>query len=168
MKERTKEGYDLFVDEKREEYLIQRLLELPLEKLEYVIKGLKTRLKENDKQQLVELITRDESTILDIDQVKDILIKNQERLVEDFCVRSIGVFGSYAKRTQTIYSDIDILVEFYEGSKIGFKFIALKDFLEGILGRNVDVMTYDSVKDSIKSNIEKEVVYVWRKETTEN
>ena len=52
---------------------------------------------------------------------------------------------------------MDILVEFY--APIGWEFIDLKEFLEEILGREVDLVTVGALKPQLRDKILKEVVY---------
>lgn len=46
------------------------------------------------------------------DQILTLLKKQLPYLKENFKVKSIGIFGSYAREEQTETSDIDMLVEF--------------------------------------------------------
>ncbi len=78
-------------------------------------------------------------------------------LQEKFNVEKIGIFGSYARGEEAEGSDIDILVEF--SKPIGWEFIDLKEYLETILGREVDLVTTGALKPQIKEQILKEVVY---------
>lgn len=78
-------------------------------------------------------------------------------LQEKFNVEKIGIFGSYARGEEAEGSDIDILVEF--SKPIGWEFIDLKEYLEIILGREVDLVTTGALKPQIKEQILKEVVY---------
>jgi predicted nucleotidyltransferase len=165
---KEKRNFNVFTDDKIEEYLIKRLLELSSEKLEYVIKGFKTRLGENERNRLIDFVNKEDAIELTTSRAIKILQENKNHLVEKFHVKRLGIFGSYARGEQKAYSDIDIIVEFFEGCIIGLKIISLKNFLETILGKNVDVMSYDSIKGYVKSNIEKEVVIVWEEETSGN
>lgn len=80
-------------------------------------------------------------------------------LREKFNVKSIGLFGSYARGEQKDKSDVDILVEF--SKPIGFfKFMELEEYLSKRLGVKVDLVTPDGLKPMIKPQIMREVVYV--------
>lgn len=48
-------------------------------------------------------------------------------------------------------------MRFYE--PIGWEFVDLKEFLEGILGDKVDLVTDKALKPQLKENILSEVVY---------
>lgn len=72
----------------------------------------------------------------------------------------MGIFGSFAKGEGREESDIDILVEF-EKTVDFFEFLDLKEFLENLFHREVDLVTKRALKPLIKEKILKEVIYVW-------
>jgi predicted nucleotidyltransferase len=86
------------------------------------------------------------------------LMEERTLLKTEYQVKSIGIFGSYARDEQVQTSDIDILVEF-EGSIGFFKFIKLENYLTEKLGAKVDLVTPDALKPLIKSEIIQETVY---------
>jgi predicted nucleotidyltransferase len=45
--------------------------------------------------------------------------------------------------------------------------VSLKDYLEDVLNKSVDLINYDSMSEKIKKNVEKEVIYLWE-EISEN
>ena len=83
-------------------------------------------------------------------------------LEQEYGVERIGVFGSVARGQETDDSDVDIVVKLRE--PIGFKFLEFVEFLEKILGKKVDVLTEEGVKNiriqEISREIQKSVVYV--------
>ncbi len=84
--------------------------------------------------------------------------KELPHLKEKFKVKSIGIFGSYAKGEQTKKSDIDMLVEF--DAPVGFfKFIDLENYLSEKLRVKVDLVTPDALKPLIRPHIIEEAVY---------
>ena len=89
----------------------------------------------------------------------EILKKNKVSIKKKFGVKQIGVFGSFAKGTSNRSSDIDVLVEF-EQTVDFFQFIELKQFLESLLNRDVDLVTKKALKPLIKDKILNEVIYV--------
>lgn len=91
-------------------------------------------------------------------EILTILRKDLPHLKEKFKVKSIGIFGSYARGEQTKTSDIDMLVEF--DAPVGFfKFIELENYLSDKLGVKVDLVTPDALKPLIKPDIIQEAVY---------
>jgi predicted nucleotidyltransferase len=89
--------------------------------------------------------------------IEKTLKKYKSLLHDKFKVEKIGIFGSYVRGEESRESDIDILVTFYE--PVGWEFIDLKDFLEEILGRKVDLVTIKALKPQLKDEILKEVVF---------
>ncbi len=80
-------------------------------------------------------------------------------LRDKYHVKKVGIFGSVVRNEQEKESDIDILVEF--DSPIGFfDFIRLENFLSEILHKKVDLVTKKALKQAIKNEILKEVIYV--------
>lgn len=90
-------------------------------------------------------------------KVEETLKRYKPLLMEQFKVKEIGIFGSYIRGEESEKSDVDILVEFYD--PIGWEFIDLKEFLEEILGKKVDLVTVRALKPQLKDKILKEVVY---------
>ncbi len=89
----------------------------------------------------------------------DLLKENSPKLHE-LGVKRIGIFGSFVTGTQTAKSDVDLLVEFNKGHKNFRNFMGTANFTEAILGRNVDLLTPESLSPYIGPYIEKEVEYV--------
>ena len=95
-----------------------------------------------------------------IGEVKKLLKGYKELLNVEFGVKEIGIFGSYARSEQEEQSDIDILVEFKNGYKTFDNYMDLKDFLEDLLGIDVDLVVKTALKPRLKEIILQEVVYV--------
>jgi len=74
-------------------------------------------------------------------------------------VRRFGLFGSFVRGSQRSDSDIDLLVEFEPGRKSFDGFMNLSFFLEDLLGRNVDLVTPESLSPYIGPKIIAEVEY---------
>ena len=92
---------------------------------------------------------------------EDIEIKLKQSkpyLIQQFKVKEIGVFGSYAAGEESEESDVDILVEFCEN--IGWEFFDLKEYLEELLDKKVDLVTVRAIKRQLKDTIINEVNYV--------
>jgi uncharacterized protein len=90
-------------------------------------------------------------------EIQKIIKKHKPFLQEKFKVNNIGIFGSHAKNQETEKSDVDLLVSFSE--PIGWEFVDLKEYLEGILGKSVDLTTEAALKPQLKTTILKEVIY---------
>jgi predicted nucleotidyltransferase len=65
--------------------------------------------------------------------------------LEDLCrrhgIRRLSVFGSALRGESRPDSDLDVLVEFEPGSKVGLRFITIQDELSALFGRPVDLNT---------------------------
>jgi len=74
-------------------------------------------------------------------------------------VKSLSVFGSVARGEENDTSDLDVLVEF-QGPATLDAFMDLKDLLERISGRRVDLVTQRALKPLVRSYIQQELVRV--------
>ena len=80
-------------------------------------------------------------------------------LEEKYHVKSIGIFGSVARREAQEKSDVDVLVEF--GRPIGFfDFIKLENFLSEVLQKKVDLISKKALKPAVRAEVLSEVIYV--------
>ena len=85
------------------------------------------------------------------------ILKHHFSDLQKYHVKAIFIFGSLARDEATQQSDVDILVEF--SKPIGlFEFVRLKKYLEGLLNRQVDLVTQDALKAQLKEQILKEAV----------
>jgi len=88
--------------------------------------------------------------------------KQRDYLSSEFGVEKIGLFGSVAAGTDNDSSDIDLVVEF--SRPMGVKFIRLVEYLEGILGRKVDLVTRDGLENirvrKVADDIRRTLIYV--------
>jgi len=80
-------------------------------------------------------------------------------ILQRYDVIRAAIFGSFVRDEIQETSDLDILVEF-KGEKSLLDLAGLKIELEELLGRKVDVLTYDSLHPLLKDNIlsEQEVI----------
>ena len=75
-----------------------------------------------------------------------------------FKVRSLALFGSYARGDQREDSDIDILVDV--DPSIGLDFVTLAEEVEGLLGQDVDLVSRRAIKDRQWPSIQEELIDV--------
>lgn len=92
-----------------------------------------------------------------LEEIKSILIEQKETLRQNYNIKSISIFGSYAKGKQKPTSDIDILVEFEKPISL-LKFIELENYLSNILGIKVDLVVKKALKPHIKEYVLKEEI----------
>lgn len=86
------------------------------------------------------------------------LKKIKSILFEKYNIEQIGVFGSYARGDNTNASDIDILVDKVPRD-IGV-YAEVYDFISSSLNfENIDLISMATIKDVIKDEVFKEVIY---------
>lgn len=79
------------------------------------------------------------------------------KFCEQHGVARLSLFGSVLRDDFTPTSDIDVLVEFKPGTRIGFfGFQALEDELTAMLGRRVDLNTPQCLSDSFRDQVLRE------------
>lgn len=86
------------------------------------------------------------------------LAANKDKL-KAFSVEQLSIFGSVARDEAGTSSDIDILVEYQPGARVGlFAFIRLQRFLSELLGVRVDLVTPAALRDEIKGQVLREAI----------
>ena len=83
---------------------------------------------------------------------------NQARLTE-LGVASLSLFGSVARGDSTEDSDINLLVRF-DGRANFDRYMDLKLFLEDLLGRRVDLVTEQALREEIRAHVEQDLLRV--------
>jgi len=91
-----------------------------------------------------------------VDELKTFL----KKILAKHDVKKAALFGSILRNDFAKDSDIDLLVEF-KGRKSLLDLIRLKLELQELLGRKVDVLTYNSLHHLLKDKIlhEQEVIF---------
>jgi uncharacterized protein len=68
-----------------------------------------------------------------------------EEAIADFCrrnhIRRLALFGSILREDFGSESDVDVLVEFEPGTRVGLRFFALEREFSTLIGRKVDLNT---------------------------
>ena len=73
-----------------------------------------------------------------------------------------GIFGSYATGEAKENSDVDLLVELKDDKSL-LDLVGLKLELEDVLGRKVDVLTYDAIYPPLRDIILNEQKLIYEK-----
>ncbi len=84
---------------------------------------------------------------------------HKAELKNRFHVESLAIFGSVLKGTAVPDSDVDILVRYQKTPGL-FTFLDLKQYLEDIVERPVDLVTEGALKKQLREKIMKEAVRV--------
>lgn len=71
-----------------------------------------------------------------------------------------SIFGSVARGETNADSDVDFLVELPEQATL-FDLIGIKQGLEDVLGKKVDIGTYDGLKPRIRQRVMSEQVLIY-------
>ncbi|MCX7925373.1 MAG: nucleotidyltransferase family protein [Fimbriimonadales bacterium] len=102
---------------------------------------------------------RSQNSLKTLDEIRSILNAHRAVLRERYGVKSIAVFGSYARGEATETSDIDLIVEFSEKPGL-LKFVNLEAYLSKILGIPVELTTTDALRAEIRETALKESVRI--------
>ena len=78
---------------------------------------------------------------------------------EKFGIKTLGLFGSFARKQQQESSDVDVVVTLKDPDF--FTLVAIRDELEKLLGHKVDVVnSRETLRDPFKANILKDAIFV--------
>jgi len=69
-----------------------------------------------------------------------------------YLIKRAAIFGSFAKGTASIDSDVDLLIEPQHGFTL-FKMLELEDEISQVLNRKVDIVEYKALKASIQKEV---------------
>jgi predicted nucleotidyltransferase len=93
---------------------------------------------------------------MDTIEVIDKLQQIKPYLQQEYAVKTLGLFGSFADNTCTDSSDIDIMVEFER--PVGWRFFTLEKYLEKAFNRKIDLVTVSALKEQMKPFILSQVL----------
>jgi predicted nucleotidyltransferase len=92
------------------------------------------------------------------------LAVDKEKLAE-LCrrhgIRRLALFGSAARGELRPESDVDVLVEFMPGSRVGLRFITIQDEIADLLGRHVDLNTAGFLSPHFRDRVVSEAVSIY-------
>ncbi|MCP5053705.1 MAG: nucleotidyltransferase family protein [bacterium] len=92
-----------------------------------------------------------------LNEIKTKLAAHKNELKQNYTVKEIGVFGSYARETQKEKSDVDIIVTFDKIPGL-LKFLELENHLSDILGIDVDLIRKEAIREELKETILRDAV----------
>jgi len=92
-------------------------------------------------------------------QIKRAIKSNKKLLRQEYGVKEIGIFGSFARGEPKRKSDIDVLVDFYNVPDL-IKFIELERRLQRLLGKKVDLVRKQAIREELKDGILRELKIV--------
>ena len=88
------------------------------------------------------------------------IIRSHKSSIQRFGAERLGIFGSFVRGEQKEGSDVDIVVEFEEGKKNFRNFMNLAEYLEALLNRKVELVTWESLASFVQRNVKEEIEYV--------
>jgi uncharacterized protein len=96
-----------------------------------------------------------------LQDIQTILRQHFPQVQQQYCIRQLGIFGSFVRGEQTENSDIDLLVEFDPNARFGLlTFCQLENDLSELLKRKVDLVMKDGLKPRLEERILQEVIYL--------
>jgi len=99
-------------------------------------------------------------TIVNTKKELNLLLSTNKEEIKKYGVKKLGIFGSFVRDEATEKSDIDFLIEFVPEYKTLKNFIGLTNFLSGLTGRKIEIVTPQSLNKFIGKYILSEVEYV--------
>ncbi len=97
---------------------------------------------------------------MNAERVRALLASQRSKLIFDYGVASLSLFGSTARGEAGDQSDVDLLVEFNRPTGY-FGLVALQEYLAALLGREVDLGTLPALKPRVRSRVEQEMQRVF-------
>jgi predicted nucleotidyltransferase len=93
------------------------------------------------------------------DHIFTVINDHKDEIYTKFNVETLSIFGSVAKETAGADSDVDILVSYKETPGF-FEFLNLKEYLEAMIGRRVDLVTKGGLKKQLRKQITEDAIRV--------
>lgn len=89
----------------------------------------------------------------------DILRKFKVNFADKYGIKTLGLFGWFARKQQKETSDLDVVVILEEPDF--FTLVVIKEELEKLINYKVDVVNFrESLRESFKTNILKDAIFV--------
>lgn len=92
---------------------------------------------------------------MDIEEIKRKILP----ILQRYGVKKIGLFGSCIREEMREDSDIDILVEIEDDISL-LEFVGVKLEIEEALGKEIDLVEYNTIKPLLRERILKEQVVI--------
>ncbi|MBE2242192.1 MAG: nucleotidyltransferase family protein [Burkholderiaceae bacterium] len=88
-----------------------------------------------------------------------LLQEHRDVISKRFGAKHLALFGSAARDEMRSDSDVDVLVDF-DGPATFDGYFDLKDYLEGLLCRPVDLVTRKGLKPRARQHVERDLIRV--------
>ena len=96
--------------------------------------------------------------IYSIDELKKLLTP----IFEKYGLIKVSLFGSYARGTPVIASDVNLLIFIHENFDLE-QYINFKNEVTKIVGKDVDLLEYRSINKKVEGDILEEAVVIYEK-----
>ncbi|QJD81260.1 nucleotidyltransferase family protein [Spirosoma rhododendri] len=87
-------------------------------------------------------------------------VQSHQSALKQFGAARLGLFGSFVRDEQTVDSDVDIVVEFQEGQKKIRNLLDMADYLETLMGRKTDLLTWEGMAEFVRKYVSNEVEFI--------
>jgi predicted nucleotidyltransferase len=84
-----------------------------------------------------------------------------QALCRRYEVRRVALFGSVLRNDFGPASDVDVLVEFQPGARVGLRLITLQDELAALFGRSVDLNTAGFLSPHFRERVLREAAPIY-------
>ena len=89
------------------------------------------------------------------------ILRAHRAALADLGVTGLSLFGSLARDEAGPESDVDLIVEFDPAAHVGlFRYFDVKDYLEAILGCQVDLVPRSGLKPRLRPSVERDEIRV--------
>ncbi len=96
---------------------------------------------------------------MDRDRLLALLTEHKPALAERFGVRTLRLFGSFARGTAGPDSDVDVLVAF-DQAPTADQYFGVQFYLADLIGRPVDLVTETALRDRLRPYVARDAISV--------
>ena len=92
-----------------------------------------------------------------IAEIQSTIVEAKDEIRRRYRAEIKGIFGSYARGDFHADSDLDLLVDFDEGTDL-FDLVGLQQFLEEKLGCKIDLLSRRSLREELRTSVLDEMI----------
>jgi len=95
------------------------------------------------------------------ENILEYLSSKKEIFRQKYHLKTIGLFGSYARNEARENSDIDLLYKLEKGYKMSFdNYLQFEKDIKNMFNKNIDIVNAEKINPLVLMQAEKEVIYV--------
>lgn len=94
-----------------------------------------------------------------IEEIQKTIAREKDEMHQSYKSEIAGIFGSYARGDFRVDSDLDLLVDFDDGASL-FDLVGLGQYLEGVLGCKVDVVSRRSLREELRASVLDDMIHL--------